>query len=51
MLDTIADDALTRKYGEQLAQIWLTRDDATARAWIKRSPLSEDVKVRLLKSD
>ncbi|MGO8764387.1 MAG: hypothetical protein ACLQSR_04535 [Limisphaerales bacterium] len=51
MLDTIGDDELTQKYGEQLAQIWLTRDDVEARAWIKRSPLSEKVKEQLLKSD
>ena len=51
MLDTIGDDNLTRKYGEQLAQIWLSRDDAAARAWIKRSPLPEDVKERLLKTN
>ena len=48
MLDTIGDDDLTRQHGEELARIWLTRDDMEATLWIKRSPLSESVKEELL---
>ncbi len=49
MLDTIGDVVLIQEHGETLASIWLTRDDAAARAWIKKSPLSAEVKERLLK--
>lgn len=48
MLDTIGDTELIQKNGETLASIWLRRDDIAARAWIKKSPLSEEVKQRLL---
>ena len=50
MLDTIGDAELIQKNGETLASIWLTRDEAAARAWITKSSLSEEVKQRLLKS-
>ena len=39
MLDTIGSDELTKKHGEMLASIWISRDAAAARAWIERSPL------------
>lgn len=48
MLDTIGNTDLIQKYGETLASIWLTRDKAAARAWIVRSPLSDEIKQRLL---
>ena len=51
MLDTIGDTNLIQQNGEALASIWLQRDDAAARAWIKKSPLSDEVKQRLLKSN
>jgi hypothetical protein len=51
MLDTIGDTNLIQKNGETLAQCWLRRDDAAARAWINKSPLSEEVKQRLLNSN
>jgi hypothetical protein len=51
MLDTIGDTNLIQQNGETIASIWLQRDDAAARAWIKKSPLSDEVKQRLLKSN
>ena len=44
MLDAIGSDELTKKHGETLATIWLTRDAAAARLWIERSRLPSDVK-------
>jgi hypothetical protein len=49
MLDAIGNDQLTKEHGETLASIWLSRDAAAARAWIARSPLSDEAKQRLLK--
>jgi hypothetical protein len=51
MLDTIGDTNLIQQNGETIASIWLQRDDAAARAWIKKSPLSDEAKQRLLKSN
>jgi len=48
MLDTIGDPELIQKNGETLGSIWLRRDDAAARAWIKKSTLSDETKQRLL---
>jgi hypothetical protein len=48
MLDTIGETNLIQNNGEAVASLWLRRDDAAARAWIKKSPLSEEVKQRLL---
>jgi hypothetical protein len=49
MLDAIGNAELTKQHGETLASIWLSRDAAAARAWIGRSPLSDEAKQRLLK--
>jgi hypothetical protein len=51
MLDTIGDKDLIQRNGETVASLWLKRDDAAARAWIEKSPLSEEVKQRLLNSN
>jgi hypothetical protein len=51
MLDTIGDQKLIQDKGETVAQIWLQRDEVAARAWIKQSPLSEEVKQRLLNTN
>ena len=51
MLDTIGEAELIRKNGDTLASIWLRRDEAAARAWILKSPLSDEVKQRLLNSN
>ena len=51
MLDTIGDTNLIQNNGETVASLWLRHDDAAARAWIKKSPLSEEVKQRLLNSN
>jgi RNA polymerase sigma factor (sigma-70 family) len=51
LLDTFADPELYKKYGENMAQVWLARDETAARAWIADAPLADDVKQRLLKKD
>lgn len=49
MLEAIGNPDLTKEHGEMLANAWLSRDPAAARAWIERSPLPDEVKQRLLK--
>lgn len=37
-----------QEHGEQVASIWLSRDNAAARAWIEQAPFADEVKQRLL---
>ncbi len=48
MLDATGSTKLIQEHGEQVAQVWLAQDQTAARAWIERSPLSDEVKQRLL---
>jgi len=49
MLDTFGEPELFNKHAEQVAQVWLTRDEPAARAWIEKSSLPDETKQRLLK--
>ena len=49
MLDTFGEPELFNKHAEQVADIWLTRDEPAARAWIEKSSLPDETKQRLLK--
>jgi hypothetical protein len=49
MLDTIGSADLTKKHGETLASIWLSRDAAAALIWIEHSALPDEAKQRLLR--
>ena len=49
LLDALGKPELFEKHGERVAVVWLNRDGAAARAWITKSPLSDEVKQRLLK--
>lgn len=51
MLDAIGNTNMIQQNCEMVASCWLRKDDAAARAWIKKSPLSEEVKQRLLNSN
>ena len=48
MLDATQDPAVVKQYGEQVANVWLSRDKPAARAWIEKSPLPDDAKQRIL---
>jgi hypothetical protein len=49
MLDSFGDPELFKKHAEQVARVWLTRDEPAARAWIEKSALSDETKQKLLK--
>lgn len=49
MLDTFGEPELFNKHAEQVANVWLTRDEPAARAWIEKSALPDETKERLLK--
>lgn len=51
MLDATGNTNLIQKYGETVGVIWLNRDHDAARTWIDKSPLSDEVKQRLLKQN
>jgi hypothetical protein len=40
-----------QQQGEQVASIWLSRDQGAARAWIAQAPLPDETKQRLLNRD
>jgi len=48
MLDAFHQPELYEKHAEHVAQVWLTRDEAAARAWIQKSSLPDETKQRLL---
>jgi hypothetical protein len=45
---TIADETKRNQQTETIAQTWLTRDPAAARAWLRQTALPEPTKQRLL---
>lgn len=51
MLDAIGDADLTKQNAETVAQLWLRHDEAAARAWLQKAPLSDETKQHLLNSN
>lgn len=46
--ESIADPALRLRELERLGERWLAVDGPTAKAWLQKAPLSEEVKARML---